>query len=93
MATKGWTGFHPSDDPLRDPAALDDEDRVADEPAAVHYRRQADRILARLEDDAPPIDPGLRARLERELGGWERALAAEAIDDHWSSGEGDRRLF
>lgn len=84
---RGWM-----DDPLVDPAEVTDEDLADDEPVIEYMRQQANKLERQLASD-PPTDPVLRQRLERELDAWRRSIEAETTSEHWTSGEGDRKLF
>lgn len=90
MTRPGWSGHSRFDDVLAGEPGLEHDD--LEEPADVFFRRQVGQLQLLLEHE-PPTDPGLRSRLERDLAAAERALAAATIDAHWSSGEGDRKLF
>ena len=56
-----------------------------------YHRQRAAEALAQLE--ANPTDPRIREQLRRELQHWRREVDRLERPDHWSSGEGDRRLF
>lgn len=73
----------------RDPDDAPDPD---DEIGVVeHYQQQIARTRRLL--GAGDQEPDSHARLERELEQWERLLAAEQRDEHWTAGDGDRPLF
>lgn len=65
-----------------------DED---DEPAVEHYRRQVQRIERELA--LGTATPDYRARLEGERATWQREIDRLTVDEHWSTGDGDRKLF
>lgn len=71
-------------------AELDEDDDEID--PLTYHRARADQVAYQLRTN-PPADPELRARLERDLEHWQRQVDAATVHEHWSSGEGDRRLF
>jgi hypothetical protein len=69
------------------------EENDVDEIDPLTYARAlAGRVRAQLQQHAP-TDPGLLGRLERDLVAWDRLVDELTIEEHWSTGEGDRRLF
>lgn len=70
----------------------DDVDELDEEPPAAHFQRQAAAAEHQLRHDNI-TDPGIRARLERDLAHWRTALARATIEQHWDTGAGDRPLF
>lgn len=71
----------------------DDDDPEGQDYLAVYVRQRIQVLEAQLDGPTPPSDPDLRNRLERQLAWWRNQLEAATIDDHWTSGDGDRRLF
>lgn len=69
-----------------------DVDELEEEPPAEYFQRQAAAAERQLRQDNV-TDPGIRARLERDLARWRSLLAAASIEEHWDAGEGDRPLF
>lgn len=96
MTRPGWTGHSRFDDVGRDRApGLTDEDLAEEEPI-VHWRRLADSYRTQLDQMTrpdSPRSPDVLARVRRDLAACERAIAHLELDDHWTSGAGDRRLF
>lgn len=61
-----------------------------DEPPVEHFRRLVAAVDRRLATD---LDAATRAGLVEQRAGWQRQVDALTVDDHWSSGDGDRTLF
>ncbi|GAA4120363.1 hypothetical protein GCM10022215_23870 [Nocardioides fonticola] len=77
---------------------VDDVDDLDDAAAAAALHQHALDQIRRTEMQLmnPPTDPGLRARLERDLTTWRRVAAdhaGPATANHFEAGAGDRKLF
>lgn len=68
------------------------EDERAGETDTAYWSRRVDELQARIRDD-PPTDPALLERLQRTLAAAHHELERSQLDQHWSGGDGDRRLF
>lgn len=70
-------------------------DDVDDEIDPLTYTRaQAARVRAQLQQhQVETAPPSYRERLERDLAAWDRQVAQLTLDEHWTTGEGDRKLF
>jgi hypothetical protein len=70
-----------------------------DEPPVEHFRRlvaAVDRRLAAYGSTAADLDDAAlaeRATLREQRAGWVREIDRLTVDDHWTSGDGDRTLF
>lgn len=75
-----------------DPAVWVDE---LDEPEIDHVRRELTRVEHELAPDTANrvLPQSRRAALEQQRTTLRRALERLELDDHWSSGAGDRTLF
>ncbi|BBH17530.1 hypothetical protein Back2_18170 [Nocardioides baekrokdamisoli] len=78
-------------DPLADEPELSDEDRVDGEPLTQHYEAARRRIQQHLE--RTDLDEETRTKLTGHLQIFRLLWERETIEDHWTSGEGDRKLF
>lgn len=76
--------------PTRQLEDIDDVDDQA-ETLAIAGAHVA-RLDAQLATN-PPTDPVVLERMRRDRAHWQRVIDTTTLDDHWTSGDGDRTLF